>query len=113
MHIFFLVVAFFSFFFFLVVTFFFPSYCNFFFLLVFLDLCFLRWGSGLFLFAFVLLFFPCFIFFLSLFFPIQVHIVHMNDAYPNVTEALKHNDGLAVLGFFFEVITFSLKALLH
>lgn len=36
-------------------------------------------------------------------YPLEVHIVHMNDAYPNVTEALKHNDGLAVLGFFFEV----------
>lgn len=36
-------------------------------------------------------------------YPLEVHIVHMNEKYPNVTEALKHKDGLAVLGFFFEV----------
>jgi len=36
-------------------------------------------------------------------FPLEVHIVHMNTKYASVTEALNHSDGLAVLGFFFEV----------
>lgn len=36
-------------------------------------------------------------------YPLEVHIVHMNKKYGNVTEALKHSDGLAVLGFFFQV----------
>ena len=33
----------------------------------------------------------------------EMHIVHMNLKYGNVSEALKHSDGLAVLGFFVHV----------
>lgn len=36
-------------------------------------------------------------------YPLELHIVHMNEVYGNITEALKHADGLAVLGFFFQV----------
>jgi len=36
-------------------------------------------------------------------FPLEVHLVHRNLKYNSVTEALSKSDGLAVVGFFFEV----------
>ena len=33
----------------------------------------------------------------------EVHLVHWNKKYPDVVEALKHSDGLAVLGFMFTI----------
>ena len=39
---------------------------------------------------------------------VQMHFVSCNTNYPNVTEALKYPDGLAVLGVFIEV-TFYFK----
>ena len=35
---------------------------------------------------------------------IQIHFVHRNTKYETMGEALKHGDGLAVLGVFFKVI---------
>jgi len=37
------------------------------------------------------------------FIPLQMHIVHFKQSYVTITEALNHPDGLAVVGFFFEV----------
>ncbi|XP_062887381.1 carbonic anhydrase 4a [Mobula hypostoma] len=34
-------------------------------------------------------------------YPMELHIVHKNEKYSSVTEASKHQDGLAVLGFIF------------
>ncbi|KAK3600078.1 hypothetical protein CHS0354_036554 [Potamilus streckersoni] len=39
----------------------------------------------------------------GIYFPMEMHIVHYNMKYNNFTEALNKEDGLAVLGFFFEV----------
>ena len=36
-------------------------------------------------------------------YPMEVHLVHWNKKYSTVTEALKYSDGLAVLGFMYEV----------
>ena len=36
-------------------------------------------------------------------YPAEIHFVHYNEKYSNVAEAVKHKDGLAVVGFFFEV----------
>jgi len=36
-------------------------------------------------------------------FPMEAHLVHFNTKYTNLTSAVKENDGLAVLGFFFEI----------
>ncbi|XP_052819767.1 carbonic anhydrase 2-like [Mya arenaria] len=36
-------------------------------------------------------------------YPMEMHIVHYNRKYGNFTAALKPEDGLAVLGFFFEI----------
>ena len=35
--------------------------------------------------------------------PMEVHLVHWNKKYGTVAEALKHSDGLAVIGFMYEV----------
>lgn len=35
-------------------------------------------------------------------YPMEMHFVHYNTKYPNISEALNHWDGLAVLGVFFE-----------
>uniref|UniRef100_A0A8C4SSV8 Carbonic anhydrase 4 n=1 Tax=Erpetoichthys calabaricus TaxID=27687 RepID=A0A8C4SSV8_ERPCA len=35
--------------------------------------------------------------------PVELHIVHMKDSFASITDALKEKDGIAVLGFFFEV----------
>lgn len=37
-------------------------------------------------------------------YPLEMHIIHRNRKYSNVSEALKHGDGLTVLAFFYEVI---------
>lgn len=37
------------------------------------------------------------------FYPLEMHIVHMNSKFSNIKEALPHSDGLAVLGFFFKL----------
>ncbi|XP_067824022.1 carbonic anhydrase 4a [Heptranchias perlo] len=34
-------------------------------------------------------------------FPMELHMVHMNQNYGSIEEAIKHNDGLAVLAFMF------------
>lgn len=36
-------------------------------------------------------------------FPLEVHLVHYNEAYGTIGNALGHSDGLAVLGIFFEI----------
>jgi carbonic anhydrase len=36
-------------------------------------------------------------------FPMELHIIHWNKKYGSVDAALNHSDGLAVLGFFYEV----------
>jgi len=36
-------------------------------------------------------------------YPLEVHLVHYNMKYPNISEAIKHKDGLAVLGFVYTV----------
>jgi len=38
-------------------------------------------------------------------FPIELHVIHWNTKYNNFTEALGYSDGLAVLGFFYEIST--------
>lgn len=40
-------------------------------------------------------------------FPMEMHIVHHNKLYANVSEAMDKKEGLAVLGFFFEVGRFN------
>merc|ERR1712212_462707 len=35
--------------------------------------------------------------------PLGAHLVHYNMKYPNISEAIKHKDGLAVLGFVYTV----------
>ncbi|XP_043574508.1 carbonic anhydrase 4a [Chiloscyllium plagiosum] len=35
-------------------------------------------------------------------YPMEMHIVHYNEKYGNLENALKHSDGVAVLGFLFE-----------
>ncbi|KAL4223216.1 carbonic anhydrase [Mactra antiquata] len=40
-------------------------------------------------------------------FPMEMHVVHYNKKYGNITEAIDKKDGLAVLGFFFEVGRFN------
>ncbi|KAL3857633.1 hypothetical protein ACJMK2_012280 [Sinanodonta woodiana] len=42
------------------------------------------------------------------YFPMEMHIVHYNSKYKNFTEALNKDDGLAVLGFLFEVGKYNL-----
>ena len=37
-------------------------------------------------------------------YPAEIHFVHYNEKYANVAEAVKHEDGLAVVGFFFEIV---------
>lgn len=39
----------------------------------------------------------------SVIFPLQLHIVHMNQHYTDLTTALADPEGVAVLGFFYEV----------
>lgn len=39
-------------------------------------------------------------------YPMEMHLVHRNRKYNDVNEALKHKDGLSVLGVFFQVINF-------
>lgn len=36
-------------------------------------------------------------------YPMEIHFVHYNDRYRSIDEALKHSDGLAVIGAFFEI----------
>ena len=36
-------------------------------------------------------------------FPAELHFVHVNTKYPNLNEALKHADGLAVIGVFIKI----------
>jgi len=36
-------------------------------------------------------------------FPMEIHLVHKNAKYPTLTDAVQNSDGLAVLGFFYEV----------
>lgn len=36
-------------------------------------------------------------------YPLELHLVHFNQKYGSLAESLKYNDGLAVLGVFFEV----------
>ena len=43
---------------------------------------------------------------ITLFFYFQLHIVHYNAAHGSLAASLAHEDGLAVLGFFFTVICF-------
>lgn len=43
----------------------------------------------------------------DLHFPMEMHIVHFNQKYGNIDDALDKEDGLAVLGFFFKVGTFN------
>lgn len=40
-------------------------------------------------------------------FPMEMHIIHRNKKYANVSEALEHPDGLTVLAFFYQVSNFS------
>ena len=35
--------------------------------------------------------------------PMEIHLVHMNTKYSNLTEAFNHSDGIAVLAFLYEV----------
>ncbi|CAD7077560.1 unnamed protein product [Hermetia illucens] len=37
-------------------------------------------------------------------FPMEMHIIHRNKKYANVSEALEHPDGLTVLAFFYQLI---------
>lgn len=37
------------------------------------------------------------------FYPLEIHLVHFNTRYTNLTESLKYEDGLAVLGIFAQV----------
>jgi len=39
-------------------------------------------------------------------YPMEVHLVHWNKKYGTIGEALKHTDGLAVIGFMYEVSVF-------
>jgi len=36
-------------------------------------------------------------------FPMEIHLVHWNTKYGTIGEAIKNSDGLAVLGFFYEI----------
>ena len=36
-------------------------------------------------------------------FPMEMHMVHYNDKYPNITEAMKQNNGLLVISLVSEV----------
>lgn len=36
-------------------------------------------------------------------YPMEMHIIHRNRKYDTVPEALKHEDGLCVLGFFYQL----------
>jgi carbonic anhydrase len=36
-------------------------------------------------------------------FPMELHLVHWNTKYADISEAVGHSDGLAVLGFFYEI----------
>lgn len=36
-------------------------------------------------------------------YPLEMHIIHRNRKYANVSEALKYGDGLTVLAFFYQV----------
>jgi carbonic anhydrase len=38
-------------------------------------------------------------------YPLEIHIIHWNTKYPSFTDATAYSDGLAVLGFFYEVST--------
>jgi carbonic anhydrase len=38
-------------------------------------------------------------------YPLEIHIIHWNMKYGSFAEAIKYSDGLAVLGFFYEVST--------
>ena len=38
--------------------------------------------------------------------PMELHLVHMNTKYPNLTEAFNHTDGVAVLALLYEVTNF-------
>lgn len=44
-------------------------------------------------------------------YPLEMHIIHRNRRYPNVSEALKHGDGLTVLAFFYQARRVRLIAL--
>ena len=44
---------------------------------------------------------------LSIIFNLQLHFVSMNTKYSNLSEALGHSDGLAVLGVFLKVNMFA------
>ena len=39
-------------------------------------------------------------------YPAELHLVHFKEAYQTLGEAIKHGDGLAVLGVFMEVYSF-------
>ena len=45
-------------------------------------------------------------------YPMEVHLVHWNKKYGTVEEAMKHPDGLAVIGFMYEV-SFLVSRALH
>lgn len=37
-------------------------------------------------------------------YPLEMHLIHRNKKYPTTEMALKHKDGLTVLGVFFQVL---------
>ena len=37
------------------------------------------------------------------FYPLEMHLVHFNSKYDNLVEALKHKDGILVIGVLFKV----------
>lgn len=37
-------------------------------------------------------------------FPLEMHMVHWKKAYQNISEAIKHDDGIAVMGYLMSVI---------
>lgn len=41
-------------------------------------------------------------------YPMEMHIIHRNKRYKSVKEALQYDDGLTVLGFFYQVSTYKL-----
>ena len=49
----------------------------------------------------------------SLYFSPQLHIVHMKSEYADLTTALRDSEGVAVLGFFYEVAIESPEASLY
>lgn len=46
-------------------------------------------------------------------FPIEMHIIHRNRRYETMAEALKHEDGLCVLAFFYQLKEIENPQLMH